>query len=273
MKSISKKVDTPLNGYATLIVILNVLCSTFEAHSQNTSTLHKAREGVIFYDATLKIGGQKMTTKDTILVRGSFVLEPIKTHKSHGHTNLSTGITSNSEKDELDWYYLTDIDNKVGMQFNAKEVPTRNHIESYKLKNKIYGYGLSPEPFFTEKGYTIEDFIREKDTVINGQNCFIVKTNRIVPVINNGTKDKLLFIKMVINPSITGQNYSFISDKVAKQFGGAIVIVESKYGSGASGSLKLNYLIKLTAHHKAIFDKYEALYNANITLVKRKKGK
>ncbi|RDC56975.1 hypothetical protein DU508_07190 [Pedobacter chinensis] len=96
-------------------------------------------------------------------------------------------------------------------------------------------------------------------------------TNKMVSAEINSMKDKLLFIKIVIDPSIDGQNHYFISDVIAKHFGGAIVLVESKYKSGLSTSLKLDYLTGLTPYYKSLFDKYEAVFKTNIALFSRMK--
>lgn len=261
-----------LNYYtkASLLIALNVLYGTLIGFAQNQSYAKNSNESLISYEAMFDINGQQMILGDTILVRGSFVLEPIKIHETQDEISISSGKTENiSKKHKLESYYFTDLDKRLGMIFKVNDEPNNKNIKTYTIENKNAGYGLNPEPFFFEKGYTIEDFSKVKDTVLNGRNCFIIMTNKIISTKINSVEDKLLFIKMVIDPSVVDQNYSFISSIIVKHFGGAIIRVESKYGSGLSTSLKFNYLSKFSPAYKLLFDKYEAVFKTKIALVDR----
>ena len=214
-----------------------------------------------------------MTQLDTLFIRNSLVLEAIKEEFENSETNITTGVSkTTSTGRKIGWYCITDVSKMIGMSFNVKKAPTRNNIKTYTGKSKSFGYGMTEEPFLAKDGYRIADFHKLKDTVFNGQKCFVVLADRKATVNNNGMIDELLFTRIVINPSLKEYHYPFISDALAKHFGGAIMLIQSKYKSGVDLSMKLSYEKNIPSKYISIFDKYQAYYFSNISLLDRLKN-
>ncbi|MEJ7557109.1 MAG: hypothetical protein WKF66_02305 [Pedobacter sp.] len=249
------------------LMFLLLVFVALDGFCQNLPSLGRQKEAMIFYTTTVTFSGNQMVWSDSLFVRNSLVLELIKTDFVHDYTNLQTGKTNSTSEKRLDWYYITDVSRGVGMGFNVKKEPIEKNIKTFTAKSKDLGYGMIAEPFLPKDGYSVKDFAKVRDTLINGQKCFVILANRKVPVTYNGIMDELLFTKMVINPKIIGQNYPFISELLTKSFGGAIVFAQSQYKSGVKFSMKLDYKQELTAAYSVIFDKYWGLYLSNIVLV------
>ncbi|RDC56974.1 hypothetical protein DU508_07185 [Pedobacter chinensis] len=152
-----------LLNYWAKILIMNVLSVTLVCFAQNPSDSYNNKESIIFYKARLEMNGQQTTLADTMLVRGVFVLEPIKSYETQGQTNVASGKTETvSEKRTLEAYYLTDLDKRVGMIFKVKDEPNDKNIKTYAIENKNAGYGLTPEPFFLKRGIQLRTLIKSK---------------------------------------------------------------------------------------------------------------
>ncbi|MGF7080507.1 hypothetical protein [Mucilaginibacter sp. UYCu711] len=242
---------------------------TLKSFSQDAANAGgKNKEAIIVYKITFSKAGYKMTIADTLFVRNFFVLEPIRVDFENSETSKSTGITKiTSSGRKLQWYYFTDLSKMMGMGFNVETQLTRENIKTFTTSSKTLGYGLSAEPFFSNNGYLIDDYIKGKDTIYNGQKCFIIKANRKISFMANSSKEELLLTRMIINPGMRDQNYPFISNVITQHFGGAIMFVESSYQSGMNYTLELAYKPALTPAYRKLFDKYQSLYFANTALL------
>lgn len=228
----------------------------------------KDHEGIIEYKLTISKEEYKTIFTDTLLIRNSFVLEPLKVDSTIYETNQSKGTTKLiSSNRKLQWYYLMDVSKMTGMGFNTEKRPASENIKVFKSESKLLGYMLTSEPFLVKYGFKINDYSKGKDTVYNGKKCFFITANGNISVQNNSAEDKLLSTRMVIDPGIKGQNYPFISEVIALHFGGAIVFVESHFQSGLNVSMQYRYKTELTSVYRAIFDKYQSLYFSNIKLL------
>lgn len=257
------------------IYIMLVYClvvGTLDSFSQTVPISSKENdEGMILYTSTLRFSGMKMTQADTLLFRNSLVLEPVKEESTVGETNLTTNVSKSSTAKKLRWYCITDVSKMIGMSFDVEKTPTSKNIRTFSSKSKDIGFAMTVEPFFFKDGYNLSDYSKVGDTVFRGQKCIIVKANRRIPVYHNSMRDELLFTKMFINTQIKGRNYPFISEILAKHFGGAIVFAQSSYKSGANISMMLEYTTGLPLTYTALFDKYQDLYLSNIALLDKRK--
>ena len=255
------------------LFIICLLTLAFDSFCQTLPISGKKNnEAMILYNASVRFSGAKMIQADTLFVRNSLILEPIKTESTTALTNTTSGNTKTiSTRKILQWYYITDISKMIGMSFNVQKQSMRKNIKTFTSNSKDLGYGMSVEPFLFKDGYNISDYSKVGDTIFNGQKCIVIQANRKIPVINNSIKDDLLFTRIFINPLIKDQNYLFISDLLTKHFGGAIVFAQSGYQSGVILTMNLEYKPEITPAYRAIFDKYQALYLSNIALLDKLK--
>ncbi len=162
----------------------------------------------------------------------------------------------------------------IGMSFDIEEKIPAKSVEAYRLPggHKL-GIGFTDEPY-VNNGFSITDYSKDKDTVINGAKCFLIKSNKIVPsVVNGKVVDKILLFRLAINPALKSYNFSFISNKIIEHFGGgAIVYVDGVNESGPRINVHYTYA-DFTPVEQKLFDHYKALYDSNITLLDKFKKK
>ena len=251
------------------ILIICLSCIAFNTFSQEVSSIAN-KEATIIFSSTLSQSGIRIVTADSLFVRNSFVLEPIKIEFTETRDDVQKQTPSIPKK-QLRWYYLTDLSELVGMGFDLKQDNPTKKISTFNMKSKRLGYNFSPEPFLFENGYNLGDYKKAQDTTVNGQACFVIIANKTIRITSNDQDDYLLYTKMIINPRIKDQNYSFISNAISEHFGGAIISVESRFKSGLSFNTKYHYKPQLSSEKKILFDKYQSIYLSNLDLLKKYK--
>lgn len=212
---------------------------------------------------------------DTFFVRNDFILEPIRIIYSNGETNLGTNVTRNhSAGKRLQYYNLTNYREMVGMSFDLEKKATAKTIETYKVSNDSkLGIRFFNEPFLMN-GLSVTDLTKDKDTIINGTKCFLVKNSKVVTaMVNKRAAEKILQVQIAINPSLRSYDFPFISEKIVKEFGGgAIVYVVFLAENGSTTTVRYNYS-PFTAVETSLFDHYQMMYNLNLPLLDKFKKK
>ena len=211
---------------------------------------------------------------DTFLVRNDFILESIRTLYSNSETDLGTGVTRElSAGKRLQYYNLTNYREMIGMSFDLEKKVTAKSIRTYKASDNKLGIRFFNEPYLSN-GLSISDLTKDKDTIINGTKCFLIKNNRVVTAVGNkGATEKILQVRIAINPSLKSYDFPFISEKIVQQFGGgAIVYVAFLAENGSKTTVRYNYS-PFTPVEKSLFDHYQMIYNTNLTLLDNFKKK
>ncbi len=223
--------------------------------------------------------GSSRNKIDSLLVRNGFILEPIKIHYSNDETILSTNgeeISSRniSSGERLKWYCFTNYRVMIGMAFDIEKTPYS--IEPYEVSppdkfKKGISFVLEP---FLPNDISIIDYSKDKDTIINGQKCFLIKRNKVSQPIYKGQKmEKVVSFQLAINPALKFYAFPFISEKIVQHFGGgAIVYLDGVSERGAKSTIHYSYT-DFTPVEKKLFDQYQALYGANLALLDQFKKK
>lgn len=253
------------------LLLVFLFYSTFTAaHCQNLPGLcSQSKESMIICSLSLSQSGFQTAFQDTLLIRNMLVLEPISLQesKTSDKENEQTPMVSH----KLKWYYLTNLLDLTGLAFDRESQNDSKVIRAYDKQSKGVSFAFSKEPFISKETYSLEDYKKVADTIIEGQTCFVIMANRNVHVSYNSTEDELLYTKMIVNPKIHDQTYDFISKAISKKFGGAITAVASKYKSGLSLSTSYRYSFGFVTKDKVIFDQFESLYLANLSLLEKYK--
>ena len=224
--------------------------------------------------------GLTRTLIDTFLVRNNFILEPIKKYYSTDETTLSTTDTKSSRKEissgsKLSGYCFTNLQEMMGMAFNTETTPSAKTILPYKFSpdNPKKGTTFTNEPFLA-RDLTPNDYVKEKDTIINGQQCFFIKRTKVIQNVYKGMKlDKIVQFRLAINPKLPFYAFPYVSEKITKHFGGgAIVYMDGITQRGYRSIMHYSYSEFTNADDK-LFDHYQELYNSNITLLDKFKSK
>lgn len=254
------------------MTLLFMLCFT-TTFAQNTW-----KEAVVSRRLTTQFpDGASSTTIDTLLVQKGFILEPVKLNYSNSESNLSTGDSKISSKiisagKRLKWYYLTNFQEMIGMAFDIESTPSSKTIEPYefsppsKLKR---GQNFVLEPYLTN-GVDITDYSKDKDTIIDGQKCFLIKGKNVTSTNHKGKKMEVpINFRLGINPTLKSHALPFISEKIVEHFGGgAIVFLDGTTKNGIRGTVHYTYA-DFTPVDKKLFDYYKAMYDSNILLLDR----
>lgn len=237
-------------------------------------TLRIPVEAVVFSKLEVQMpGSSPMSRLDTFYVRNEYILEPLKENYSKSLTDLKTGVeTITDSKTYLKWHSLCNFQEKNGLRFTVDKQSPSPKIEPYGFANneKKIGTSFISEPFLVN-GISVNDYSKDKDTIINGQQCFVVKRNKVVPIIYKGKViDKFVDFRIAINPSMKFYKFPFISEKIIDHFGGGgIMYVEGRTESGMLN--KIVYLYRdFTPAETKLFDHYQALYNTNKDLFDNK---
>jgi len=250
-----------------ITIVTGLLCmfGFFVVHAQNVS------RGAI---VTHKIGfrnsdGSTSVSLDTFYVRNGYILEPIKQIYSSDETNLTTGESrTTGSGSRLKWYTFTNFQEKNGMMFDIEKSSSSPIIEPYRLRmgERKMGQMFFPEPFLYY-GVRVTDYSKVRDTIINGQKCFLLKRDKAVSISQNGkVVANVVNFRLAINPSLKSYNFPFISEKIVQHFGGgAVVYVEGGDESGIRSTVEYTYT-EFTPTETKLFDYYQALYNSNIAL-------
>ncbi|TKC06944.1 hypothetical protein [Pedobacter frigoris] len=224
--------------------------------------------------------GFAKTLIDTILVRNNFTLEPVKVFYSSDEIILSTTSTKSSRREissgsRLRWYCFTNLQEMVGMTFDINEKPSAKTIQPYQFNQETpkKGHTFINEPFLT-KDLSLTDYVKEKDTVINGQKCIMIKRTKVIQNVYKGIKmEKIVQFRLAINPKLTSYAFPFVSEKITQHFGGgAIVYIDGITDSGVRGTIRYSYSEFSPADTK-LFNHYQQLYESNITLLDKFKKK
>ncbi len=222
-----------------------------------------------------KPDGSLFVKLDTFFVRNDFVLEPIKINYYHDEINLATKEVKNATSSQiLKRYNVTNIREMIGMSFDIEKPVSAKTIEVYRAFGEgKSGVGIINEPYLAN-GFTVADYSKEKDTLINGAKCFLLKNNKVVSSTGNGTgAEKILQFQLAIDPALKSCAFNFISEKIVQQFGGgAIVYADFTAQDGSGLTIRYSYG-ELTPSQQGLLDHYRALYNANITLLDKFKNK
>jgi hypothetical protein len=212
---------------------------------------------------------------DTFLVRSNFILEPIKIMYSNDEIDLSTRVSREiSAGKRLQGYNLTNYREMIGMSFDMEKKPSAKTIETYTISSgSKLGMHFVNEPYLSN-GLSVSDLTKDKDTVINGTQCFMIKNNKVVTSKGNrGGTEKILQIRMAINPSLKSYDFPFISEKIVREFGGgAIVYVFFLTENGSITTVHYNYS-PFTPVETSLFDHYQLIYNSNLALLDKFKKK
>lgn len=247
--------------------------------SKKTSPNHaNDNETTICYKMTVSIGDQKLTIGDTLFIYNDYALEAIHDIIITEDTitiNASGKVIKNPNKSSshvnLSAWYLTNIRDKVGMGFNLSKTP---HItRTYTTNTKQLGYGFVDEPFLKDSTQLLQNLVKEKDTIINGQQCTIFMCVKDIPTTANNKPDVIKKTKIIINTEQKDYCYSFISKTLCQRFGGPLIQVEVSYASGLKALMEYNYRKGFTQKEKVLMDKYVKLYNANLHLLDTLKSK
>lgn len=211
---------------------------------------------------------------DTFLVRGKYLLEPIYEFYSNEETVLSTSNNKLSHKNtsagsKLKWYCFTNFLEAIGIAFEVEEVSSSKKIEPYKYNQETSKKGINfvSEPYLTH-GLVPADYVKEKDTLINGENCLLLKRTKVIENVFRGTKlGKIVQFRLAINPKLTFYAFPFVSEKIVQHFGGgAIVYIDGITENGIKSKTHYTYT-EFTPKDMKLFDHYQELYNSNIQLV------
>lgn len=246
-----------------LLTLIGIFCF-FVSKSQQD-----AKETVVTMQLEARLLNRPVFNKtDTFLVRTNFVLEPIKTVYLNEETNLSTGVSKRiASGKRLQSYNLTNYREMIGMSFDIDKKPSAKTIETYNVStgNKP-GIRFINEPYLSN-GFTVSDFTKDKDTVIDGKKYLLIKNNKVITTkANNGASEKILEVRIAINPSFKSYDFPFISEKIVQQFGGgAIVYIAYITESCYNTTVRYNYS-PFTPAETSLFDRYQAIYNANLAL-------
>lgn len=228
-------------------------------------------EVVLSYLLTMTLQGQRLIMGDTIFLCDDYSLEPLHDIQNGDIVVLdSTSKTiQNASKSDVEVYpsayYLTAINQKVGMAFDTNVVPNVTRV--YTSNNKQLGYGFSDEPFLKSNKDLLDDLKKEKDTIINNQHCTIFLCTKDIATTANNHPDILKRTKIIINNEQQEFCYSFISKKICERFRGSVVYIESYYASGLHSTMQYSYKKGFTPREKVSMDKYINLYNANLHLL------
>ncbi|WP_285011091.1 hypothetical protein [Pedobacter faecalis] len=218
--------------------------------------------------------GQRMVRTDSLLVSNNYILEPIKLYTSNSETRLDprTGATTHREissGSRVKWYCFTDLKAMVGLLFDVDQAPSSKTIEPYQVHvdKPKRGTGFIIEPYL-QQDVKPTDYVKEKDTVINGQQCFLVKRTKVVQHEYKGRKlDKVVKFRIAINPNLPFYALPFVSEKIPQHFGGgAVVYIEGEMESGVTSTLHYAYSDFTDADQK-LYAYYQGLYQTNIELL------
>jgi len=210
---------------------------------------------------------------DTLLLRNNYILEQIKEYYSTDETTLSTSSTKSSHREissgsRLQSYCFSNLEEMIGMDFDAEKTSAAKAIQSYQfsLENPKKGITFVNEPFLAGN-LTTADYVKEKDTIISGEKCFLVKRTKVVPIIYKGRESgKIVQFRLAINPKLTSYAFPFVSEKIVQHFGGgAIVYMEGRSDGGYQSATHYSYADFKPAD-KILFNRYQDLYESNITL-------
>ena len=84
---------------------------------------------------------------------------------------------------------------------------------------------------------------------------------------NKGTNEKILQVRITIDPSLKSYDFPFISEKIVRQFGGgAIVYISYNTESGYNTAMRYTYS-PFTPAETSLFNHYQAIYNSNLALL------
>lgn len=162
----------------------------------------------------------------------------------------------------------------LGMRFDIDKKPSAKTIETYRVSDGTKkGARFFVEPFLLS-GLTPTDLVKYKDTIVNGTKCILLKNTRpIESAVKAYKRDKLVAVKILINPALKSLTYPFISEKIAKQFGGgAIMYVDLITEAGFRTTIQYTYSPFKPTDTK-LFDNYQELFNQNIALLDKLKKK
>ena len=223
----------------------------------------------------LQLNREVVNKTDTFFVRSGFVLEPIKVNYAAAETDLGTGVsrTTAAEK-RLQSYNLIDYQEMIGMSFDTDTKPTAKTIETYRVADASKrGIRFINEPYLIN-GLNVSDLIKDKDTIVNGAKCLLLKNNKVITSQVKGSRgDKILQVKILINPALKSYSYPFISEKIVEEFGGgAILGVAFLTGSGLKTIVRYTYS-PFSSAETGLFNKYQDLYHQHIALLDKLKQK
>ena len=153
--------------------------------------------------------GSLRRSVDTLFVRNNFILEPIFEFHSNDESTVSTNNSRISSRNissgkRLKWYCFTDLPNMIGMAFDIETTPTSKTIEPYEFGEEKMkkGNNFVMEPYLSD-GLIISDYSKDKDTIINGQKCALIRRNKIYQKTFRGRKlAKVIQFRMAINPAL-----------------------------------------------------------------------
>lgn len=213
--------------------------------------------------------------KDTFLVRNDFILEPIKVNYATGETDFGTGVSREiSVGKRLKCYNLTNYREMIGMSFDIEKKISVKTIETYRVSDgSKLGIRFITEPYLNN-GFSVSDFIKDKDTIINGTKYFLIKNNRVASSRVRGSMgDKISQVRILINPSLKSYAFPFISENIVQEFGGgAIMYIAFVTDRGFETTVRYTYS-PFTPVETSLFDHWQAVYDANVTLLDRIKKK
>lgn len=224
--------------------------------------------------------GLTRTLTDTVLVRNNYILEQIKEYYSTDETTLSTSSTESFTREissgtKLKSYCFSNLKEMIGMNFDAEKIPSAKAIQPYQfsLENPKKGITFINEPFLAGN-LTTADYVKEKDTIISGEKCFLVKRTKVIPIIYKGREyGKIVQFRLAINPKLTSYAFPFVSEKIVQHFGGgAIVYMEGRTDRGYKSATHYSYSDFKPAD-KILFNRYQELYESNIALLDKFKKK
>lgn len=254
----------------TLLTLAYMFCFLVSKSQSNT------KEAIVTMHIEASLSNMPALNKiDTFLVRNDFILEPIRIRYDNDETDLATHIRRRlSSGKKLQYYNLTNYREMIGMSFNIEKKPSAKTIETYKVSNENkLGIHFVNEPYISNR-LSVSDLTKDKDTIINGMKCFLVKNSKAVT--GNGNKrgtEKILQVQIAINPALKSYDFSIISEKIVKEFGGgAIVYVDFLGEHGNKTTVHYNYS-PFTPIETSLFDNYQMIYNSNLALLDKFKKK
>ena len=174
----------------TIITVFLCMLGFFVGHAQDVSR----GATVIQKMAIRNSDGSTFVSLDTFYVRNGYILEPIKQFYSNDETNLTTGESrTTSSGSRLKWYTFTNFPEKNGLMFDI-ERSSSPIIEPYRLRvgERKLGHMFLQEPFL-DHGVVVNDYSKDKDTIINGQKCFLLKRDKVVSILLRCAQSQILF--------------------------------------------------------------------------------